>query len=74
MELIDDSLIDRPRRPRVNPRVVKVKMSKYNRKRSKDKSKYKNFENDIKIIPEEAAALNSFTGIGLKPLPLAVVI
>jgi len=56
LELIADSLIDRPRRPRVNPRVVKVKMSKYKRKRSKDKSKYRNFENDIEIIPEELAA------------------
>ena len=56
LELIADSSIDRPRRLRVNPRVVKVKMSKYKRKRSSDKPKYRNFENDIEIIPEEAAA------------------
>lgn len=56
LKLIADSQIDRPRRPRVNPRVVKVKMSKFKRKRSKDMSKYRNFENDIEIIPEELAA------------------
>jgi hypothetical protein len=55
LELIADSLIDRPRRPRINPRVVKVKMSKYKRKRSADKSKYRNFEKDIEIIIEQAA-------------------
>jgi len=56
LELIANSLIDRPRRLRVNPRVVKVKMSKYKRKRSADKSKYRNFENDIEIIPQKMAA------------------
>jgi len=55
LDLIADSLIDRPRRPRVNPRVVKVKMSNFKRKRSGDKSKYRNFEKDIKIIALEAA-------------------
>jgi len=54
--LIADSLIDRPRRPRVNPRVVKVKMSNFKRKRSGDKSKYRDFENEIKIIDIEEAA------------------
>ena len=55
LSLIADSLIDRPRRPRVNPRVVKVKMSNFKRKRSVDKSKYRNFEKDIKIIAQKAA-------------------
>jgi hypothetical protein len=54
--LVADSLIDRPRRPRVNPRVVKVKMSNFKRKRSGDKSKYRNFEEEIKIITLGAAA------------------
>jgi hypothetical protein len=53
--LIADSPIDRPRRQRVNPRVVKVKMSKYKRKRSVDKSKYRNFEEDLTIITQKAA-------------------
>jgi len=54
--LIADSPIDRPRRPSVNPRVVKVKMSNFKRKRSGDKSKYRDFEKEIKIIPLEEAA------------------
>jgi hypothetical protein len=55
LELIADSPIDRPRRPRVNPRVIKVKMSKYKRKRSADKSTYRNFEEDLIIITRKAA-------------------
>ena len=55
LRLIADSPIDRPRRPRVNPRVVKVKMSNFKRKRGGDKSKYRNFEEEIKIIAQEAA-------------------
>ena len=54
LELIADSPIDRPRRPRINARVVKVKMSNFKRKRSSDKSKYRNFEQDIKIIANAA--------------------
>ncbi len=55
LELIADSPIDRPRRPRINSRVVKVKMSKYKRKRNGDKSEYRNFEKDVEIITQEAA-------------------
>ena len=54
-ELIANSPIDRHRRPRCNPRVVKTKMSNFKRKRKKDKSVYRNFENEIKIIYSEAA-------------------
>jgi hypothetical protein len=54
LDLIADSPIDRPRRPRINARVVKVKMSNFRRKRWSDKSKYRNFEQDIKIIAEAA--------------------
>lgn len=54
-KLIANSPIDRPRRHRCNPRVVKVKMSNFNRKRRNDKSVYRNFEEDIQIIPQEAA-------------------
>jgi len=54
LDLIADSPIDRPRRLRINPRVVKVKMSNFKRKRSGDKSKYRNFEQDINIIAEAA--------------------
>ena len=53
--MIAESVIDRPRRPRSNPRVVKVKMSNFKRKRKKDKSEYRNFERDIEIIYQKAA-------------------
>jgi hypothetical protein len=33
LQLLTQSLIDRPRRPRINPRVIKVKMSKFPKKR-----------------------------------------
>jgi hypothetical protein len=56
LKLIADSPIDRPRRMRINPRVVKVKMSKFKRKRSGDISTYRNFEKDLEIITEEAVA------------------
>lgn len=54
--LIRESTIDRPRRPRTNPRVVKVKMSNFKRKRETDKSEYRNFEDDTRIIPYEEVA------------------
>ncbi len=50
LKMISESLIDRPRRHRCNPRVVKIKMSNFKRKRKKDKSEYRNFEKDMKII------------------------
>ena len=56
LALIADSSIDRPRRLRVNPRVVKVKRSKYKRKRSRDKSEYRNFEQELIIITQREAA------------------
>jgi hypothetical protein len=55
LELIADSLIDRPRRPRVNPRVVKVKMSKFKRKRKTDKSEYRDFDTEVQIIFQQTA-------------------
>lgn len=55
LKIIADSSIDRPRRLRSNPRVVKVKMSKFKRKRKKDKSEYRNFEDDTQIITQMAA-------------------
>jgi hypothetical protein len=55
LNMIADSPIDRPRRLRSNPRVVKVKMSKFKRKRKKDKSEYRNFEEDTQIITQMAA-------------------
>ena len=55
-KLIAESKIDRPRRPRCNPRVVKIKMSNFKRKRKSDKSQYRNFEECIQIICQEETA------------------
>ena len=51
LTLIADCEVDRPRRPRINPRVVKVKMSNFKRKRTKDKSEQRDIEKELKIIP-----------------------
>ena len=37
------------------PGAVKIKMSKFKRKRKKDKSEYRNFEEDTQIITQLAA-------------------
>jgi len=50
LAVIADCEIDRPRRPRVNPRVVKVKMSKFKRKREKHKSETRDLAKELKII------------------------
>lgn len=54
-KMIADSLIDRPRRPRCNPRVVKQKMSNFRKKRKNDKSEIRNFEEDMVILCQKAA-------------------
>ena len=55
LELIASCLIDRPRRPRLNPRVVKVKMSKFARKNDDHKSQVRDIVQDLKIIEITAA-------------------
>jgi hypothetical protein len=50
LAVMADCQIDRPRRPRINPRVVKVKMSKFERKSIKHKSEKRNIEQELKII------------------------
>jgi hypothetical protein len=52
LAVIADCDIDRPRRPRINPRVVKVKMSKFRRKNSTHQSAYRDLEAELEIIPE----------------------
>ncbi len=52
LAVIADCEIDRPRRPRINPRVVKVKMSKFGRKSKKHKSEERDIEQELKIIWE----------------------
>ena len=53
--LLASARIDRPRRPRVNPRVVKIKMSKFKRKTSQHKTQIRELEKELEIIPPEAA-------------------
>ena len=55
LKMIAESKIDRPRRPRRNPRVVKVKMSNFKRNRSNDKSECTNFMRDMEILYKKAA-------------------
>jgi hypothetical protein len=52
LALIADCDIDRPRRPRINPRVVKVKMSKFKRKNKDYRSQERNIEKELKILWE----------------------
>lgn len=52
--LISESEIDRPRRKRINPRVVKIKMSKFKRKNSSHKSVVRDLEKDLEILPPQA--------------------
>jgi len=60
IQVIGSSEIDRARRPRVNPRVVKVKMSKFKRKNKADRGELRDFDKDLSIIApphDEVAAL-----------------
>jgi len=51
-------LIDRPRRPRLNPRVVKVKMSKFARKNADHKGQVRDIVQGLKIIEIAAGNLS----------------
>lgn len=51
--LLADCPIDRPRRPRVNPRVVKVKMSKWARKSASHHSEVRDIAKQLKIVDVE---------------------
>jgi len=50
IDLIGQSNIDRPKRPRVNPRVIKIKSSKFNRKNASHQGEYRNFEEELNIV------------------------
>ena len=50
LSLLADCQIDRPRRPRLNPRVVKVKMSKWGRKTQAHKSEERDIAAQFKIV------------------------
>lgn len=53
--LIAECEIDRPQRNRINPRVVKVKMSKFKRKRKNHKSTLRNLESELEVLTLETA-------------------
>lgn len=55
LSLIAESEIDRPQRPRTNPRVIKIKMSKFERKKAIHKSQYRDLESELHILMQEAA-------------------
>ena len=55
LSLIAQSEIDRPQRPRTNPRVIKIKMSKFERKKAIHKSQYRDLESELHILTQEAA-------------------
>ncbi len=48
--LIADCAIDRPKRNRINPRVIKVKMSKFKRKKRFHKSTSRDLENELIVL------------------------
>jgi hypothetical protein len=50
LSLITECTIDRPQRHRINPRVVKVKMSKFKRKCRYHKSSSRNLEKELQVI------------------------
>lgn len=55
ISFISECDIDRPQRTRINPRVVKIKMSKFKRKSDSDKSSYRELENELQILAQKAA-------------------
>ena len=66
LSVIADCQLPHPRQQRVSPRVVKVKMSKFKRKRDGDHSLHHDFEADTTIL--EPPSLNSSLP-ALKPSP-----
>ncbi len=58
LELIADGEIDRPRRARVNPRVVKIKSKKWPRKNSKHKSIERHLEKEITILAHNTSNIS----------------
>jgi hypothetical protein len=55
--LIADCVLDRPRRPRCNPRVIKVKMSNWTRKNAAHKSETRDITKELKIIDVQTTGL-----------------
>jgi hypothetical protein len=53
--LIGECTIDRPQRHRINPRVVKVKISNFKRKTKNHQSTIRNLEDELQILYQEVA-------------------
>ena len=53
LQLLADCQLDRPRRPRLNPRVVKVKMSKFARKRPSHVGQARDMAAQLQILEVE---------------------
>ena len=51
LSLLAESEIDRPARPRINPRVVKIKLSKFPRKTKKHQGEYRAIQQEFQIVP-----------------------
>lgn len=51
LSLLAESEIDRPTRPRINPRVVKIKLSKFPRKTKKHQGEYRAIQQEFQIVP-----------------------
>lgn len=65
LRLIADCNIDRPRRNRVNERVVKVKMSSYRRKKAEHKSLRRNLADELTILFPPGFSLNGALHISI---------
>jgi len=59
LAVIADCESDRPRRPRVSPRVVKIKVSKFARKREKHKSETRDLAKELRIVRPHPAILGA---------------
>lgn len=57
LRVIADCVLARPRRPRCNPRVIKVKMSNWTRKNATHKSETRDIAKELKIIDMQQSSL-----------------
>ena len=69
LALIADCDIDRPRRHRLNPRVVKVTRSKFKRKRQEHQSTYRDLEKELEIIVQTPQTSQALVGPLNQPAP-----
>jgi hypothetical protein len=63
LAVIADCDIDRPRRARLNPRVVKIKTSKFRRKGANDRSQKRDLAQKLKIIDPKENLVIDLSGV-----------